>query len=102
MPLAIKIIILPIDIKIYGGLMGNYVIHSPEILGKLIKTKRKERKLNQSELSQLTGLNQTTISRAEVNPRKIHLATLFIILNALEIRIMVDDSSNVSTNVGEW
>lgn len=63
------------------------LINSLPELALFIKNRRKVLKLTQSEIGDLVGLKQKTISAIEKNPENVRLCTLFRVLSALEIDI---------------
>jgi len=54
-----------------------------EVLGELIRKKRKEKGLTQSQLAKLIHTKKQAISRLERHPQNVTIATLFKISRAL-------------------
>lgn len=58
-----------------------------EILGEMIKQARKERKLTQSELGSLIGVQKSQISRIERNTKNVTLETILKVFRALKAKV---------------
>ena len=58
-----------------------------EILGEMIKQARKERKLTQSELGNLIGVQKSQISRIERNTKNVTLETILRVFRALKAKV---------------
>ncbi len=58
-----------------------------EILGEMIKLARKERKLTQSELGNLIGVQKSQISRIERNTKNVTLETILRVFRALKAKV---------------
>ncbi len=58
-----------------------------EILGEMIKQTRKERKLTQSELGRLIGVQKSQISRIERNTKNVTLETILRVFRALKAKV---------------
>lgn len=81
------------------------IIGSPKQLGILVVDQRKKLKLSQSEVADLVGLKQKTISAFENNPESVMLSTAFLILSAVELEIKISPKNFVKEqNEGmiEW
>jgi HTH-type transcriptional regulator / antitoxin HipB len=58
-----------------------------DLIGSAIKQSRKERKMTQSELGNLIGVQKSQISRIENNPKNVTLETLVRVFTALQATI---------------
>jgi len=58
-----------------------------DILGEMIKLARKERKLTQSELGKLIGVQKSQISRIERNTKNVTLETVLRVFKALKAKV---------------
>ena len=58
-----------------------------ELIGDMIKTARKERKLTQEQLGELVGVKKAQISRLENSTGNVTLETVIRIFNALGAKI---------------
>ncbi|WP_130835810.1 type II toxin-antitoxin system antitoxin HipB [[Erwinia] mediterraneensis] len=67
------------------------MIYSPRQLAHYLKLIRQKNHWTQSELARKVGLKQSTISHFENNPDMTTLATLFKILQALELQMNIPE-----------
>lgn len=67
----------------------DQVVSSPLALGYALKRQRKEKKLNQQEVGSDFKINQTTISSIEQGAPGTRLETLFRLLAALELEMVI-------------
>jgi len=58
-----------------------------ELLGKMVKTTRKERKLTQKQLGELIGVNKSQISKIENNANSARIDTILKVFKALKAEI---------------
>ena len=58
-----------------------------DILGKLIKSVRKERHLTQEQLGNLVGVNKSQISKLERNTKNVTIETILKVFRALKTNI---------------
>jgi len=58
-----------------------------ELLGKMVKTTRKERKLTQEQLGELIGVNKSQISKIENNANSARIDTILKVFKALKAEI---------------
>lgn len=58
-----------------------------EILGKMIKSVRKERKLTQEQLGELIGVQKSQISKLERSAKNVTIETILKVFNALKANI---------------
>lgn len=77
-------------------------IRSPKELALLAISQRKALKLSQTEVANLVGLKQKTISAFENKPESTELGTLFSILSALRLDMNVLRKDNDSKIKSEW
>lgn len=67
------------------------LVRSIDQIGNAIRRRRKLAKLSQDQLCQRTGLRQATISELEAADRNSRLSTLFAVLAALDLELVVRD-----------
>ncbi len=72
------------------------IIRSPKELAIIVTEQRKKLGLSQSEVAELVGLKQKTISAFENNPESVMLSTAFLILSALHL-----DIKTIPKNAGD-
>jgi len=58
-----------------------------ELIGDMIRTARKERKLTQEQLGNLIGVKKSQISRLENNTSNVTIETILKVFNALEAKV---------------
>lgn len=58
-----------------------------ELLGKMIKTVRKERKLTQEQLGKLIGVQKSQISKLERNTKNVTIETILKVFKALKANV---------------
>jgi len=58
-----------------------------DVLGEMIKTVRKERKLTQEQLGELIGVQKSQISKLERSMKNVTLETILKVFNALKANI---------------
>jgi HTH-type transcriptional regulator/antitoxin HipB len=76
-------------------------VYSPKSLGKALKRQRKLKGLNQSEAGAPVKIEQSTVSSIEKGAPGTRLETLFRILAALNLEMIIQskkDDTNVSEN----
>lgn len=69
-----------------------------EILGEMIKSVRKERKLTQTQLGQLIGVQKSQISKLERSANNVTIETILKVFGALKANIKF----SVQMNEGEF
>lgn len=72
---------------------------SPKVLGQILKSARNEKGLNQQQAGSLVGITQAMVSRIETGESNARIDTLFRLLSALGMEMIVkprDMSSNLS------
>ena len=74
--------------------------HSTTELALLVISQRKKLKLSQSEVANRVGLNQKTISAFENKPSSTELNTLFRILSAVNLNMIVQDKNEAIISDG--
>jgi len=67
------------------------LVRSIDQIGNAIRRRRKLAKLSQDQLCRRTGLRQATISELEAADRNARLSTLFAVLAALDLELVVRD-----------
>jgi transcriptional regulator with XRE-family HTH domain len=58
-----------------------------EVLGEMIKSVRKERKLTQEQLGELIGVQKSQISKLERSAKNVTIETILKVFNALKANI---------------
>lgn len=78
------------------------IISSAKDLALYLNDKRKQLKMNQSEVAELVGLKQDTISKFENSPDNSRIDTLFRILSALNLNISLVEKNQETQEEIEW
>jgi HTH-type transcriptional regulator / antitoxin HipB len=88
--------------KRQGGVMKMLLV-SPKDIGAALRTLRKEKGLSQKELGQKVGLDQKKLSLLENGNPNCRVDSLFRLLSALELGVVLQSKSNSSTsNQDDW
>ncbi len=76
---------------------------SPKDIGVALRTLRKEKGLSQKELGQKVGLDQKKLSLLENGNPNCRVDSLFRLLSALELGVVLQSKSNSFTsNQDDW
>lgn len=78
---------------------------TPEQLGAVLRGRRQALGLTQREVASQVGLLQKTVSGVETDPAGSSLTTLFKLLSALDLELVLEAKPGVGTRVGggsEW
>ena len=79
----------------------NYTVHTPKQLGQVLKGQRRSQKLTQKETAQIVGLLPKTISKLELTTETATIESLFKLLSALQLELVVRSKSKESPSK-EW
>jgi HTH-type transcriptional regulator/antitoxin HipB len=74
------------------------LVYSPESLGSAIRRQRHAKGLTQEEAGQDFNIDQTTVSSIEQGAKGTRLETLFRILAALDLEIIVQSKTSDDTS----
>ncbi len=77
-------------------------ITSTNLLSQALRQARLDRGLTQTDVAQLVGMKQSTVSAIENHPDQARLKTLFRILSALELELDLNERSNAPRDSAEW
>lgn len=78
------------------------IIRSANDLALYLNDRRKLLKMSQSEVADLVGLKQDTVSKFENSPDNSRINTLFRLLSALNLDISLTDKSQNSYKELDW
>jgi HTH-type transcriptional regulator/antitoxin HipB len=67
----------------------SYTVHTPQQLGSVLHGQRKARKLTQKQVGEAVDLLPKTISNLENKPKTVSIESLFKLLSALELEIVI-------------
>jgi len=77
-------------------------INTPNQLGKVLQGYRKLNGFTQKNTGEKVGLLPKTISSLELTPQKSTIGSLFKLLSALELEIIITERSSHSTPQSDW
>ena len=77
------------------------LVHSPKSLGSAIRRQRKAKKLNQKEAGSAFKIEQSTVSSIEQGAPGTRLETLFRILAALDLEIVIRPKTIINQKIKE-
>ncbi len=77
-------------------------ITSTNLLSQALRQARLDRGLTQTEVAQLVGMKQSTVSAIENHPDQARLKTLFRILSALELELDLNERSDAPRDSAKW
>ena len=81
---------------------GEQVIRAPAQLGVLLKSVRRQQDLSQQQLAlKAGGISQARLSQLELQPGRLTLERLLLILAALNLELVVRHREN-SIETAEW
>ena len=83
----------------------NYAARTPEQLGSILKSCRTVRRLTQETAGSRVGIKQTTVSAIEANAARTRVETLYKLLSALDLELVIRDKRTARTspdNKAEW
>jgi DNA-binding XRE family transcriptional regulator len=77
-------------------------ITSPEVLGKVLRSYRKELKLSQSEAGKTFNLSQKTISNIESGLPGVQLGSIFRYMSSLKLEMHLEPRNKPSSDEELW
>lgn len=79
----------------------NYAVQTPDQLGQTLRGQRKLQQLTQKQAAKMVGLLPKTISRLELDTETATIESLFKLLSALQLELVVR-SRSVQNQGSEW
>lgn len=80
----------------------NLIVTSPKALGNAIKRQRINKKLNQTEAGSSVNIDQTTASSIEHGAPGTRMETIFRMLAALELEMVIRPRGTIDDNKWSW
>lgn len=71
----------------------SYPVHTPQQLADILQGQRKSKRLTQKAVGEIVGLLPKTISSLESAPERASIASLFKLLSALELELVLRPKS---------
>jgi len=81
--------------------MADQIARTPKQMGEALRRRRRHLGLQQKALGEVAGLRQATISRLEAGEAGLRLSTLFEVLTALEMELVIRPRTKVPIDVEE-
>jgi len=78
--------------------MNEQIARTPKQIGAAIRRRRRTLGLNQQDIGQKTNLRQATISGLEAGEAGTQLRTLFDVLTALNLELVIRPRTKASTD----
>ena len=79
--------------------MTDQIARTPKQAGEAVRRRRRALGMNQRDLAGKTGLRQATISGVEAGEPGTQLRTLFDVLTALDMEVVVRPRTKASTEI---
>ena len=80
----------------------DLIVNSPKTLGQAIKRLRKSKKISQSAAGEPLRIHQTTMSNIEKGAEGTQIETLFRVLAALNLEMIIRSKSSDNSFKEEW
>jgi HTH-type transcriptional regulator/antitoxin HipB len=80
----------------------EYVARTPDQLGQVLKSCRQQRELTQSAVGSKVGIPQSRISQIELHGAPATVETLFKVLSALGLVLVLRDKTIPASGKREW
>jgi HTH-type transcriptional regulator/antitoxin HipB len=80
----------------------DYVARTPDQLGQILKACRQKRRLTQAAVGAKAGMRQAQISALETRGADITVDTLYRVLSALGLELVLRDRSSPDKPSLEW
>ena len=77
-------------------------VHIPQQLGLVLRGRRKSLKLSQAAAAKTVGLLPKTVSALETMPERSSVESVFKILSALELELVLRPKSFVKNKDNKW
>lgn len=78
----------------------EYLVATPQQLAQVLRGYRRSRKLTQQQAGKAGGLLQKTVSSLEVTPRRTSVESLFKLLSALNVELVLRDKDDAKEPAG--
>lgn len=80
----------------------EYLVANPNQLAQVLRGYRRIRKMTQREAGSLGGLLQKTVSSLELVPERRSVESLFKLLSALDVELVLRDKEKSRREVEDW
>ena len=72
----------------------KYTVHTPQQMAQVLQGQRKSKRLTQKTAGARVGLLPKTISALELSPERSNIESLFKLLSALELELVLQPKSS--------
>lgn len=83
----------------YEKTMSEVIARSPEQLGRVLRNRRRDLELTQTDLAKKIGSYQKTISKIEAGQPGVKLQTLFDVITALDLEFKIQSRSTSKSRI---
>jgi HTH-type transcriptional regulator/antitoxin HipB len=80
----------------------NTVTRTPQQLGQSLKARRAKLQLSQTEVAAKVGMKQNTVSVLEISTPSSSVESLFKVISALGLELVVREKSKSPSSSQEW
>ena len=80
----------------------EYAARTPQQLGRVLKSCRKQRRLTQGEVGSKVGVRQSQISVIEEQGAKVTVETLYKVLSGLGLELVLRDIDAADSKTSDW
>ena len=80
----------------------DYVAHTPRQLGAILRAHRKKRQMTQGMVGSRVGVRQSQISSIETHGADITVDTLYRLLSALDLELVLRNKQARAERPTEW
>jgi HTH-type transcriptional regulator / antitoxin HipB len=80
----------------------DIVTRTPQQLGQSLRARRAKLQLSQTEVGAKVGMKQNTVSVLEISTPSSSVASLFKVLSALGLELVVREKSGSPSSSQEW
>jgi HTH-type transcriptional regulator / antitoxin HipB len=80
----------------------DIVTRTPQQLGQSLKARRAKLKLSQTEVGAKVGMKQNTVSVLEISTSSSSVESLFKVISALGLELVVRDKLKATSSTQEW
>jgi HTH-type transcriptional regulator/antitoxin HipB len=80
----------------------NIVTRTPQQLGQSLKARRAKLKLSQTEVGAKVGMKQNTVSVLEISTSSSSVESLFKVISALGLELVLQEKAKSPSSAQEW
>ncbi len=80
----------------------DFIARNPQQLGQILRGRRKSQKKTQQQAAGRVGLLPKTVSGLEISPERSTIESLFRLLSALELEVILRPKESKTESQPEW